>query len=134
MSKKTELLERDDELTREAGFTDGPKKVAKLNLRPVTGLSLSWMQRHRIFDDESDMIQKTSAFAFLHSVDRDIIRSVIHDRGEFLNAVDDWIDENISHHDQLNPVAAAMNESLNQYMTSMTMALNPSEAGSRSKN
>ena len=128
--EKIELL-KDDELTREKGFTEGPKQVSKFELRPVTALSLSWLQRNKVFDGEfGDNMQRTAAFAFLHHADKLEIRSVVNDPRDFLDAVDDWIDEHITHHSELEPVATAMSEALESYMAATTTAAIPSTGGS----
>lgn len=128
-NKNIELL-KDDELTREKGFTEGPKQVSKFELRPVTALSLSWLQRNKVFDGEfGDNMQRTAAFAFLHHADKLEIRSVVNNPSDFLDAVDDWIDEHITHHSELEPVAAAMSEALETYMAATTTAAIPSTGG-----
>ena len=129
-NKNIELL-KDDELTREKGFTEGPKQVSKFELRPVTALSLSWLQRNKVFDGEfGDNMQRTAAFAFLHHADKSVIRGVVNDPREFLEAVDEWIDENITHHTELEPIAVAMSEALETYMAATTTAAIPSKGGS----
>lgn len=126
-----EELTTDDELLREAGMTEGPKKVSRFKLRPITALSLSWMQRNKLFDDDCiDMLCKTAAFAFLHTEDKARIRSVVNDRQTFFSAVDEWLDDNIKHHIELEPVSQEMTESLDRYMAAMTTAANPSDAAS----
>jgi hypothetical protein len=124
----TELM-TDDEALRLHGMTDGPKQVSRFKLRPVTALSLSWMQRNRLFEDDfGDMLMKTAAFAFLHSEDKAKIRSVVNDRIPFLGAVDEWMDDNIKHHSELEPISQEMNDSLDRYMAAITTAANPSES------
>ena len=117
----------DDEVIREVGFTAGPKEIAGIALRPVTALSLSWLQRNGVFSDSfGDMLQKTAAFAFLHSADKQEIRNVVNNRDAFLDAVDDWIESRVEHHTELEPYAVQMNESLEHYMAATTKAANPS--------
>ena len=124
----SEQIMTDDEILRAAGMIDGPKKVSRFKLRPITALSLSWMQRNNLFDDSfGDMLQKTSAFAYLHSEDKAKIRGVVNERLSFLNAVDEWMDENIKHHSELDPVSQEMSESLDRYMAAITTAANPSD-------
>ncbi len=116
----------DDEAIREIGFTDGPQVIAGIVLRPVTALSLSWLQRNGVFSDSfGDMLQKTAAFWFVHSADKQEIRNVVNDSSQFMNAVDDWIDDTVSHHTELEPYAVQMNESLEHYMAATTRAANP---------
>lgn len=127
--EKIELL-KDDELTREKGFTEGPKQVSKFELRPVTALSLSWLQRNKVFDGTfGDNMQRTAAYAFLHHADKAKIRGVVNDPREFLEAVDDWIEDHILHHSELEPVATAMSEALECYMAATTTAAIPSTGG-----
>ena len=123
----TELL-TDDEALRIAGMTDGPKRKVGFTLSPLTALSLSWLQRNRIFDDgEGDMIQKTAAYAFVHTSKREEIRAVVNDRESFLDAVDNWIEKNIRHHSELEPVSQEMTDALDRYMAAITISANPSD-------
>ena len=116
-------LQTDEEALRLQGMTDGAKSIPSLGLtmRPMTALSLSWMQRNRIFDDDSsDMMQKTASFAYLHSEDKDTIRGVVNDRAKFMDAIDQWIDNKISHHSQLEPFATEMNSAFEAYMSAQS--------------
>jgi hypothetical protein len=117
-----ELL-TDDEALREQGMTEGDKKISGITIRPMTALSLSWLQRNNIFDDEGDSMQKTAAFVYLHSEPRDVIRSVVNNRTAFLNAVDDWLDEKFPHHNQLLPYTELMTEAMNVYLASSSRAV-----------
>ena len=124
----------DDEALREQGMTDGPKKIGKFKLRPMTPLSLSWLQRNNVFaDDSGDSMQKTAAFVFLHTQPKETIRSVVHNKDAFYNAVDDWIDEHIKHHSDLDVYSTQMSDCMNVYLASVSDAVNPSES-SDSKN
>lgn len=125
----TDELQTDDEVIREIAMTEGPKKVSKFKLRPVDALSLSWMQRNRILDETSsgDMIQRTAAFAYLHTADRTEIRSVVNNPVAFLEAVDVWIEKNIKHHSELEPLSDEMTEAFDAYMAAATSAANPSD-------
>lgn len=123
-----EELIKDDEVLRERGMTDGPKQVSIFNLRPVTALSLSWLQRNKVFEGEfGDMLLVTAAFAYLHTADKEQIRAVVNNREKFLNAVDEWMEENIQHHTELEPVSEEMNAALESYMASMTNAAHPND-------
>ena len=132
----TELM-TDDEI-REGGLTDGDKKINNVTIRPVTALSLSWMQRTKVFDENSgDMLQKTAAFIYLHTAPKEEIRGVVNDNQAFWMAVDEWIDEHITHHSELHPYSKAMNQSLNAYTKSSSSAagaIKGKRSGSRSKN
>lgn len=118
MKKKNQNIElvKDDEILREEGMRDGPTKVMGLELRPITALSVSWMQRNEIFGDSKDMIWKSAAFAFLHSAPFSAIRQVVNDKSAFIDAVDVWIEKNLDHHLQTTELATAMNEAFNRYM------------------
>ena len=123
-----EELITDDEAIRERGFTDGVKKQNGLIMRPVTALSLSWMQRNKMFDDDfGDMLQRTAAFAFLHTEPKEEIRGIVNNFGDFMSAVDDWIDSKIKHHTELEPIAEMMNEALENYMAATTTAAHPND-------
>jgi hypothetical protein len=123
----TELM-TDDEALRDAGMTAGPIRKAGFTLQPLSALTLSWLQRNRIFDDESgDMIQKTAAYAFVHSSPSPIVRAVVNDRSEFLDAVDSWIEKNISHHSALEPLSEEMNKAIEVYLAATTTAANPND-------
>jgi len=106
----------DDEALREQGMTEGNKNISGITIRPMTALSLSWLQRNNIFDDEGDSMQKTAAFVYLHSEPREVIRAVVNNRAAFLNAVDDWLDEKFPHHTQLLPYTELMTNSMNAYL------------------
>jgi hypothetical protein len=121
-----ELL-TDDEALREQGMTQGDKKISGITIRPMTALSLSWLQRNDVFGDTGDSMQKTAAFVYLHSEPREVIRAVVNDRAAFLNAVDDWIEVNFPHHAQLSPYSDLMTESMNAYLAASSTAVQ--EAG-----
>ena len=119
----------DDEAMREAGMTDGTKAISRFTLRPITAVSLSWMLRNNVLDIESgDTLQRKAAQAFLHTASKDLIRAVVNNRDTFLEAVDQWMDENVTHHAELEPVAKAMDAELDRYLAATTRALNPSHA------
>lgn len=110
---------KDDEILREEGMCDGPRIVLNgIELRPVTALSVSWMQRNEIFGESKDLIWKSAAFAYLHSAPFSEIRSVVNDRSAFIDAVDVWIEKNIIHHIQTSELANAMNQAFSRYMSS----------------
>lgn len=122
MNTDNELI-TDDDLLREQAMCDGPKQVSKFTLRPVTAVSLSWMQRTRVFDDEQgDVMQKTACFAYLHTADKAEIRSVVNNLDKFLARVDLWIEENIVNHKELNPVSDEMMQAINRYLAAGTNA------------
>jgi hypothetical protein len=125
MKKKTENIElmKDDEVLREEGLTDGPTKVAGIEMRPITALSVSWMQRNEVFSDTKDLIWKTCAYAYLHSAPKAEIRAVVNDKTAFADAVDEWIDENISHHLQTGEIATSMNAAFQRYSSSASEIL-----------
>jgi len=113
-------LVKDDEILRIQAMEDGEKIIAGKKMRPITALTISWMQRHRVFSDEMDMIWKASAFAFLHCEDFSRIRNVINDHIKFVEAVDIWIEKNLKHHFETNEIADAMNNAFAVYMSSAT--------------
>jgi hypothetical protein len=119
-TKKTEDEDytKDDEILREEGMCDGPITVGNIELRPVTALSVSYMQRNAVFSDAKDLIWKTSAFAFLHSAPSAEVRKVVNDRDLFSNAVDNWIDKNVRHHAETTEIAEAMNAAFKRYTAS----------------
>jgi len=127
MKHTDEDLTTDDELMREQGMASGPVKKGRFTLRPMTALSLSWLQRNRVFDDGyGDMLQKTAAYAFLHTEPKEEIRAVVNDRTAFLDAVDEWIEKHIAHHTELEPISVEMNAAMDSYMAATTTAANPS--------
>jgi hypothetical protein len=125
MKKKPANIElaKDDEILREEGMADGPMKISGIELRPITALSVSWMQRNEVFSDAKDLIWKTCAFAFLHSAPKAEIRAVVNDKESFAEAVDEWIDENISHHLQTGEIASGMNAAFQRYSSSASEVL-----------
>jgi len=125
----------DEEALREQGMADGKTKKGKFVLRPMTPVSLSWCQRNLIFsDDVGDSMHKTAAYVFLHSEPKEIIRAVVHNRQDFANAVDDWMDEHLKHHNELETYSDHMSESMNVYLASISRAVNPSTDSQESKN
>ena len=79
------------------------------------------------------MLQKTAAFALLHSAPRDEIRSVVNNREKFFDAVDAWLDRNFGHHDELEPLAGMMAEAFETYMAAKSSGSGPYQ-GNGSKN
>lgn len=131
MKKKNPNIElaKDDEILREEGMAEGPIQVAGIELRPITALSISWMQRNEVFSESKDMIWKTAAFAFLHSAPFTKIRQVVNDRSGFIDAVDCWIEANISHHRSMAEIANAMNAAFERYSASASESSKGSGSG-----
>ena len=134
MNKKQniELMTDEEVLTRGAVKTD--EKIAKLNLRPITIRTLSQMKRNGMLDDDNqDVFQKTASFGFLHSASKDEINAVVSDRGKFQIAVDDWMEENFAHHNEMEPLADAMNRAFEEYSVAASTGSVPYQ-GNGSKN
>lgn len=123
--KQNDELVKDDEILREEAMTDGIKLVAGREYRPVTALTVSWMQRNDVFNDKKDMIWRASAFAFLHSEPIPAIRAVVNDREDFSNAVDSWIEKNITHHLSVVEMSRAMNSAFDLYMSAASELATP---------
>lgn len=134
MKKQKPEYEKDDEILREEGITDGTKTIIGIDFRPVTALSVSWMHRNEIFSDKKDLIWKSAAFAFLHSAPFPAIRSVVNDKTTFIDAVDVWIEKNISHHTELDAVGVAMNDGFKAYAASASHPVGNGQKGSASGN
>ena len=127
---KNNDLETDDEVLRERGLTDGPVKVAKITLRPITPTSFSQIMRRGIFnDDKGDPLQRTAGYVFLHSEPKDKIQAVVNNELLFWTAVDDWLDENLNHHLEMAPYSDAMSEGISIYLAAKTEAQHPSSGG-----
>ena len=109
-------LATDDEELRIQGITDGPRLIAGRELRPITALTISWMQRNKFFDPDKDNIWKAAAFMFLHSEPFTKIRAVVNDRSAFLDAVDIWIEKNIPDQQTVRAMATDMEQAFNLYM------------------
>lgn len=123
--KQNDELVKDDEILREEAMADGNKLVAGREYRPVTALTVSWMQRNDVFNDKKDMIWRASAFAFLHSEPLPAIRAVVNDREDFSNAVDSWIEKNITHHLSVVEMSKAMNSAFDLYMSAASEIATP---------
>ena len=134
MKKQKPEYEKDDEILREEGITDGTKTILGIDFRPVTALSVSWMQRNEIFSDKKDLIWKSAAFAFLHSAPFPVIRSVVNDKDLFVDAVDMWIEKNIAHHVELDAVGVVMNDGFKAYAASASHPVANNQKGSASGN
>jgi len=117
---KNNELEKDDEILRIQAMEDGEKLLLGKKMRPVSALSVSWMQRNNVFGEKRDLIWKSSAFAYLHCEDFSKIRTVINDQESFTEAVDIWIEKNVTHHFEINDIADAMNKAFQSYMSSAT--------------
>jgi hypothetical protein len=132
MKRKNQNMElvKDDEILREEGMAEGPIEIAGIELRPITALSVSWMQRNEVFSDTKDLIWKTCAYAYLHSAPKPEIRAVVNDKIAFTDAVDEWIDENISHHLQTGEIATGMNAAFQRYASSASEVLGSKGSGS----
>jgi hypothetical protein len=132
MKRKNQNMElvKDDEILREEGMAEGPIEIAGIELRPITALSVSWMQRNEVFSDAKDLIWKTCAYAYLHSAPKPEIRAVVNDKIAFTDAVDEWIDENISHHLQTGEIATSMNAAFQRYSSSASEILGAKGSGS----
>jgi hypothetical protein len=132
--KKTQNtdLEKDDEILRIQAMEDGPKKVNGRTMRPITALTISWMQRNEVFSGDMDSVWKAAAFTFLHSEPYSAIRSVVSDRLTFINAVDSWIEKNMTHHHETTAMSDEMSKAFDLY-NSASPASQPGE-GSASGN
>jgi hypothetical protein len=117
---KNNELEKDDEILRIQAMEDGEKLLLGKKMRPISALSVSWMQRNNVFGEKRDLIWKSSAFAYLHCEDFSKIRTVINDQESFTEAVDIWIERNVTHHFEINDIADAMNKAFTSYMSSAT--------------
>jgi hypothetical protein len=116
----TDELTTDDEILRIKGMEDGPKQVAGRELRPISALTLSWMQRNKFFGEGRDLIWKCAAFMFLHSEPIPKVRSVVNDNDAFMITVDQWIEKNILHRDDVQTLSKAMDEAFELYMSAST--------------
>ena len=113
-TKQNELV-KDDEILRIEGATESKREFHKWEFRPITALTVSWMQRNDIFGDKFDLIWKSAAYAFLHSAPFVKIQPVVNNRELFSDAVDIWIAENLTHHNEIAMISEDMNEAFNRY-------------------
>lgn len=116
-TQNTDLV-KDDEILRIQAMEDGPKKVNGRTLRPITALTISWMQRNEIFSGNMDPVWKAAAFTFLHSEPTSVIRGVVNDRDTFTNSVDSWIEKNMKHHHETGAMSEAMGVAFDLYNAS----------------
>lgn len=124
MKKRNLEILKDDEELREESMADGPTAIlGGLELRPITALTVSWMQRNEIFSEAKDMVWKSAAFAFLHSAPLSVIRQVVNDKMAFIEAVDTWIEKNLDHHLQAAELATTMNSAFTRYMSAASEVL-----------
>lgn len=121
-TKNAELI-KDDEILREEGMCDGPLMFSGIELRPITALTISWLQRNEVFSEKRDMIWKSAAFAFLHSAPLIEIRAVVNEPWMFSDAVDSWIEKNICHHSETAKIAQVMNQAFTRYMAAASEVL-----------
>lgn len=132
-NKQSAEMLKDDEIARFEGIEDGKKQIHKWTFRPITALTISWIQRNQIFSDTNDMIFKSAAYAFLHTAPYSEIRKVVNNRSAFIDAVDMWIEKNISHHDEISIIAQEMNEGFERYSSSVFVTKKEDEFGGESK-
>ena len=117
-TKQNELV-KDDEILRIEGATEGKRNLHKWEFRPITALTVSWMQRNDIFGDKFDLIWKSAAYAFLHSAPFVKIQPVVNNRELFSDAVDIWIAENLTHHNEIAMISEDMNEAFKRYSSAL---------------
>ena len=119
--KKTKQneLEKDDEILRIEGATENKRELHKWEFRPITALTVSWMQRNDVFGDKFDLIWKSGAYAFLHSAPFVKIQPVVNDRELFSDAVDLWISENLIHHNEIAMITEDMNAAFKRYSSAL---------------
>lgn len=122
-----EEMMTDDEVLRMQGMTDGPKKVSRLTLRPITGESWAWLQTLKVFSDEVGSYHQAAAFAFLHSEPVEVIRGLVFKRDAFWPEVSKWIGERHAHHDEIEPYALELTAAYERYSAGITQAANPSD-------
>jgi len=130
-TQNTDLV-KDDEILRIQAMEDGPKKVNGRTMRPITALTISWMQRNEVFSGDMDPVWKAAAFTFLHSEPMSTIRGVVNDRDTFINSVDSWIEKNMKHHHETSDMSDEMGKAFDLY-NSASPASQPGE-GSGSGN
>lgn len=134
MQTEVEML-TDDEALREAGMSDGPKKIGKFKLRPLSAESLAWSQTVGIFDDEIGEIHRIAGYVFLHTEHVEDILPVVFKKDRFWRSVSVWMREKINHHGELKPYDEEMNEAWERYNAATTKAANPSHSnGPQPKN
>jgi len=132
--KSASTLEKDDEVLRMEAMSSGDQKINNLVYRPVTALTVSWMQRNNVFDPEKDLVWKAAAYAAIHTEPMNELRAVINDKAKFLDYVDTWIEKNVKHHTYMNAVGVAMSNAFAEYMSS-NYEVNPTgKSASRSGN
>lgn len=132
----TNELQTDDEALREAGMTDGPKKIGKWRLEPMNVDTLGWMQSIGVFDDENDisLIHKSAAFVVMHSAPEDELMGVVFNKRDFWIYVSKWLRKNVRPHDELLPYAKELNSAWDRYNACVSSSVNPSEDTPGAKN
>lgn len=115
---KDNELQKDDEILRIQAMEDGPAKFNGLTYRPITALTVSWMQRNNVFSGELDPVWKAAAFTFLHTEPMSSIRSVVNDKDAFIEAVDSWIEKNMAHHYETSKLSEIMSRAFEKYSAS----------------
>lgn len=93
-TKDTDTELEDDEELRIRAMASGPKIVAGREMRPITGLTVSWMQRNKFWTDR-DTMWKAAAFMLLHSEPMSKLRGIVNNSQAFNDAVDIFIERNM---------------------------------------
>ena len=123
-TKNTEP-ELDDEDIRIQAMASGPKLVGGREMRPITGLTVSWMQRNKFWTDR-DPMWKAAAFMVLHSEPMSKLRGIVNNPQLFNDAVDIFIERNIGGKTlqeieaQSAPYLAAMESAFIEFQSSQT--------------
>lgn len=118
-------LSTDEEAMRITAMGDGVKKIGRIKLRPLTALTMSQMQRNDMLEEGNNTLQKGAAYAYLHSAPKDEIRAVVNNKEKFLDAVDEWLDKNFSHHSEMEQYMLEMGQSFDQYMAAQSTGSGP---------
>jgi hypothetical protein len=122
----------DEEAVRERAMSNTGSVLDKLAIRPLTVTTISQMRRNGFFDSVEEM-QQTAMFGFIHSAEKQEVQAVVNSKDEFLAAVDDWMEENFTHHNQMQPLTKVMSSALEEYMAAMSQGESPYK-GNGSKN
>jgi hypothetical protein len=91
------------------------------------------MRNGIVGNDNQDIFQKTAAFGFIHSASKEEVSAVVSDKDKFQAAVDDWMDENFTYHNEMEPLAEAMNRAFEEYSAATSTGFVPYQ-GNGSKN
>jgi hypothetical protein len=117
-SKNTEL-ETDDEVLRDKAMESGKQTIHGITYHPTDCLRVSWMQRNNVMDDSKmDIVWRVFAFALIHTMDKNQLRSIVNNSDAFIDAVDSWMEKHNPSEADFKAMSELMNDRILEWFSS----------------